>query len=275
MYRSENMLNNKKIRLIISLIISGFLISILCWSTCSNIFILNTICLWGLGWLYLAICFYNMTFNYCTRKEMNLFKHIVYKFISFSLSAILIILCPIKYGEILESNYYEKMYYVNNVIHINPLSEMNASATADELWIEKIEVNGKVINLNEIKLAKGWTILDDHIYAASAKLAEPLEIVLPHVNSYKLYFTETEASGKLEYLVGDKKIKKDLYSKDRRSVFIESKEIWGHPDNTHNYKRYIYYVTYFMLLWFIIDPLCQYIFDKSKKRKELINSYNK
>lgn len=267
-------MEDRKIRLFISVFFSMLIIVLLCCSTHSNLFVVNTCCLWGLSWIYLAVCFYHLTFGYCLRTLFanGMVKAILHKSISLVICVIIIVAFPIKYGDVLTQNYHEKMMFTNNEIRIIPLQNANEKSTAAEVWIDKVLVNYKEMSLEP---PEGWKILDGHIYASDAKAAQPLIINVPKGSYYQVSFIKTEASGMVEYCIGDNSQIVDLYSENRESVNVEPGAMWGSVLSAPAGERIIYYGAYFLLMWTLIDTMWICVYERLIKRNESDDLYKK
>ncbi len=255
-------------KLVKSAVVSCILIVLLCLTTHSNVYVVNTLCLWILGWLYLSIFCYKITFAKKI-KSMRVKEIIINKVVSFIISLLILLLIPIKYGDVLTHNHWEKQMFNSKEIVITPLISANVNATAKEIWIEKILLDYQKLDVNSLELPKGWHVMNEGIYAADAASAEKIIIDISDSNISEVVFAATEASGMVDYAFGESSIKVDLYSSERKSVSIEPEEIWGQINEAPAIDRLIYYGAYLIVLWLIVDGIWLCLLEYNHKRKNV------
>lgn len=242
--------------------VSGILILILCFSTHSNLFLPNTVCLWVLGWIYLSVfCYFAIQKNDLTISEMMKIG-IAALIISFAL----LLLFPIKYGAVLTQNYHEHQIMQTESVTITPLQRVNKSATAAEIWIDRILMNGQQYDKSNLQLSDGWEILDNYIYCADARSAQPLVIHIPEKSYYEIHFVMTEASGSLRYSVNGSDAVIDLYNAVRTDRMVTPMEIWGEATEASRRERTLYYAAYEAALWILLNILIRYLYSYYKRK---------
>ena len=69
-------MKNKIMRFCFSVLVTLLFLTLLCWTTHSNLFVKNTLCLWILGGIYLTSILYMFTLDYCIviSKEIGVLK---------------------------------------------------------------------------------------------------------------------------------------------------------------------------------------------------------
>ena len=242
--------------------VSGILMLILCFSTHSNLFLPNTVCLWVLGWIYLSVfCYFAIQKN-----DLKIMEVMKIGAVSLIASFALLLLFPIKYGAVLTRNYHERQIMQTGSVTIIPLQKVNKNATAAEIWIDRILVNGQEYDKSRLQLSDGWEMPDNCIYCADAVSAQPLVIPVPEKSYYEIHFAMTEASGSLCYSVNGSDVDIDLYNAVRTDRIVTPVEIWGEVTEAPGHERILYYAAYAVTLWILLNVLIRCLYSHYKRK---------
>lgn len=193
--------------------------------------------------------------------------------VSVIVSFILIMVFPIKYGDILTKNYQERQMLNTKTVTITPLQKVNPNATAAEIWIDKIYFNYQEYEKKNVRLSEGWQMLDNYIYCADARTARPLVLDIPQKSYFEIHFIMTEASGCLYYAADCSGTEIDLYHPVRKDKVAEPADIWGKVTEASGKERMLYYAAYGITLWIIIGILIRFIYcyyDAKRKNMDQI-----
>ena len=261
------MLKEKKIfHILCSMAVSGVLLSLLCWSTHSNLFLTNTVCLWILGWIYLSLCCTYFVLN----NKLGMAENVKVGFIALLVSLAVFFVYPMKYGTVLTENYYERQILQTKSVTIVPLQTVNSNATAAEIFIDKIYFNYKEYDKNNLELPEGWQFLDNYVYCADARAAKPLVVNIPEKNRFEIHFIMTEASGMFQYVVDESSTEVDLYHPARTDRVIAPAEIWEPITDAPNIDRLVYYAAYGGVLFIVSLTITGTIYSNEKKKRKKI-----
>lgn len=269
--KRKSMLKEKRrkiLQILCSMVLSGVLLSVLCWSTHSNLFLINTVCLWILGWIYLSICCVYFVMN----NKLGAVENVKIGLIALLVSLAIFFVYPIKYGAVLTQNYYERQVLQTESITIVPLQTVNSNATAAEIYIDKIYFNYIEYDKNNLELPEGWQFLDRYVYCADARVAKPLVIDVPENNRYEIHFIMTEASGMFQYLVDEASVEIDLYNAARTDRVIAPAEVWEQITDAPKMERMIYYAAYGAVLFIVTLTITCAVYSNDKKKRKKINN---
>ena len=199
-------------------------------------------------------------------------KSLKIKVIALFLTVLIMLGFPIKYGNVLTNNYHERRMLNTDCIMVVPLQDNNVNATAAEIWIADLLINDVKYDLHKLILPEGWQILDECLYCADARTAQPLKIEIPLKSYYEIEFIMTEASGKLLYSADGAEVEIDLYSNLRTKRNVSEEEIWGRVTEASRWERTLYYMIYAIILWVIIYTVIQFLNCYYKTKIDRINS---
>lgn len=186
--------------------------------------------------------------------------------ISFLVAFVVMMAFPIKYGDILTKNYHERQILNTETVTITPLQKVNANATAAEIWIDKIYFNYQEYDKKNLSLPAGWQMLDNYVYCADARTAQPLVLDIPDKSYFEIHFIMTEASGCLHYAVDRSGVDVDLYHPVRTDKVVEPADIWGKVTEASGKERILYYAAYGIILWMIINILIRFFYRYNKAK---------
>ncbi len=247
---------------------------ILCLSTLSkaNAFLINTICLWGLGGIYIALFLYFGIFQYSAKAVIDNRSRIIYGMIAGIFSLLLLLMLPIRYGTVLKENILESFWYQGDTIILENIGEKNSDSLGHAIWIEGIVQDGKDYNLYEIPLTEGWRFEDGRIVSDSIT-SKPLPLELLEKKPYRILFRKQKDAGCVRIKMGDYIGVVDLYQEKYEQHFeIEWKDIIELDFSFLSIKRIIFYGLEFCIIWMIVFVLISYLGNSYRKKKQTINN---
>lgn len=267
----------KLIYILISLFLSIVLNLILIYLVRSNMDSMNTVCLWGLGSIYLAAFFYLILYKcsaYSIRKNKSLFLSITS--ISVLVTFILLFLLPFRFGQVLKSNVLEKLLNKNSKIEIEVLNQKNENSAGNAVWLEGIIVDNKDYNLYEIPITDGWERIDGRIAAMDFN-AEKLTVDLPAHDIFSIMFRHQNDAGMIRIKIGNYEHTYDLYHTefDQRAELDLSNLIEVGYDTQIMKQRFVFYVIEAIILWSISFNIIAYLMTSYLNKKYIITAYEK
>lgn len=258
--------NNKIKTVFICMFLSLLLICGLIFATDSNIFIINTGCLWLLGFIYLFIVLYCIA----SHKIKDIVDHaFLFWAVSVVVSVFMMCILPFQYSKVLANNIFEKKMIQSKNLIIEPLDEKNENSSGYTVCIEGIVLDGVDYNMYEIPLSDGWEFVDGRPCAEG--MAGKLNIDVSKTDNYKLLVRKNQESGKIRvYMDGDSRVY-DLYGEeavDRETLDLSLIAETERNGQTSVGKEIIYYICYFVVL-FSITVLAGFYYLKYKNRKNV------
>ncbi len=166
--------------------------------------------------LYFLIVSCGIGYFYCKKMSKRTNKRVKKRITILSIiSTIALLYC-------LGNNIYPKQYSSANIT-ISTVSGINNNL-GHEVWITECNVDGKPINLSELKLDNGWIYKEDSdtIFAdlSNANLT-PLLLSFNKANSIDIHFIKHAWSGMVKISDGTKSELVDLYDKSGGSYIYE------------------------------------------------------
>lgn len=248
--RYKNMKKNKK-NYIISFIASLLIMICLIVLVKSNIFILNTFCLWLLGFFYIfgISSYFFRQISKFNIKNGSYIKRII---IGIIFCVILILILPINYFDILKKNQTEKLFFRNYTFEIEAIGEKNIESSGYIVCLEGIVIDGMDYNLYEIPLNESWKFIDSRPYSDSLTKSK-IVVSKKQGSNIKIMFRKQDNAGKVKISVGNMNYTYDLYNNDyiQREELDLTKLISIDRDKLI-INQIIFNIIYFIILFIII-----------------------
>lgn len=254
-----------KLKSVIYILTSLLLILILAYTSESNIFITNTLCLWILGFVYFFL-YLRLVFDKSAEKFLKLKKKGNVILIVLLSSILLCGFLPIRFQKIIDENMIERGMR-STKITIEALGEKNAESQGYEVCLEGIRINGvEDYNLYNIKLNQDWDFVDGRpTYLKQIK--SNIKIDLGYIKTYEIIMRKNESAGKVNIKIGPNEYEYDLYSKeeDSRNSIDLSKVFLQNQEKSSDLQKGLFYFTYFIIVGSIMYSVVVFVKVRIKK----------
>ena len=240
----------------------------------SNLHIINTACLWGLGCMYLAIGWYFLFWKYDIAQYVKIRNHTrqcVILLCSLLITGVLFCVLPFKQGMVLKNHYYQSVLADNQTIQIRVLGEKNQDSAGYQVWLEGIRFGGSDYNLYELQLPAGWEFREDRPYTdqqAASELFAPLSAEA----DYTLMLRRGPDAGMAELAIGSSSAVVDLYAQQeeqRAEVDLKTLILNGYQPQASLWERILYNTAYLLVLWLLAFTCSIFLFRFCVREKHL------
>lgn len=109
----------------------------------------------------------------------------------------------------------KELFEKNCSIQIIAEGTKNDSSKGTEVWLDSIEIDGNLYNLDNLSLTRGW---ENKGRIFSSGDSDPLEFELDYTKSVKITFIKHPYSGNVLLDVNGKQEELDLYSMNEETV---------------------------------------------------------
>lgn len=109
----------------------------------------------------------------------------------------------------------KELFEKNCSIKIVAEGSKNKSSKGTEVWLDSIEVDGDLYNLDNLSLTEGW---ENKGRIFSSGYSSPLEFEIDYTKSVKMKFIKHPYSGKVLLDIDGKQEELDLYSENQETI---------------------------------------------------------
>lgn len=210
-------------------------------------------------YLYFLIMLAGITFVYYKNAKLQIKCRKKFKIIAVVISTLTLILFG---GNILPKE------YKTNTIQIKAVNEKNDLSQGFECWITKIEIDGVIQDLSELKLDENWEYKVDNnsLFVNAIDSEKEITLNFKPAKSISISFVKHAWSGKIEIESQTYNEKIDLYDNEGNQQICN---IYGATQNLSLFNQILLYTGYWLIMSSIITILLILICNKFNDDKSL------
>jgi len=268
-------LQEKKISFMISLLLAITSIIGLIFSTNTNLFIRNTVVLWGLGMIYLFLFLFLIVFNITLRQLHSTSKRIMLILASVIITVLMICVLPFSYENVLKHNYIEKAFRENNTITIETLGNKNIESVGYSIQIESAMIEKRNnYKLDDVILPDSWEHINGKLVGESI-FNDQFQIVFPEGSCYELRARYDENSGIIRITIGENSKDFDLYIPTKATIkVLELDKIFEQVEiEVNSFDKTIFYIIQSFIIFIMVLAILSGVYCKTIKKQKIIKEY--